>query len=121
MPRACQAVQQTRREAAGALAPGALVAFQRSMARAPGAAGWEGVSGPGLDVGLLQRVQSNGRWMATSSRCGAGRPAGRVLARVGCALCDDKLGASGLVLWVSGIHLVRQCWKWYVESMPARP
>lgn len=66
--RARRAQAAWRQEAGGVLAAGALVAFQRGLGRAPGAA-WADEEGPALDVGLLQRVQGNGRWMAVSSRC----------------------------------------------------
>lgn len=68
MSRARRAQAAWRQEPGGALAAGALVAFQRGCGRAPGAA-WAGGEGPALEVGLLQRVQGNGRWMAASSRC----------------------------------------------------
>ena len=63
-----------KRAAADEAAAGALVAYQRG--RRPEGGGfapedaWAASPAP-LDVGLLQRLQSNMRWVATSSQCAA--------------------------------------------------
>lgn len=62
------------RAAADEAAPGALVAYQRGRRPEGGGFAPEDASGASpapLDVGLLQRLQSNMRWVATSSQCAA--------------------------------------------------